>query len=196
LSGKIDGRGEASELRQGVAEGPVKKSCLAVGGIGLGAALMYLADPDEGRRRRARLRDLAVHFSRTAASVASGVSRDVQHRLGGAAARTLGHLIVPDVTPDDDVLAARVRARLGRLVSHPHAVKVLVSDGNVTLSGPVFDVEVSPLLAGIARVAGVVSVDNHLEAHADAVHVSALQGPGPRQRTWVQTFAHAVAHRS
>lgn len=178
----------------------MNKALVAIGGLGVGAGLMYLADPDEGRRRRARVRDLAMHLSRNAASAAAGASRDAEHRLTGVAARTLGRIVVPDVTPEDEVLAARVRARLGRLVSHPHAIKVQATNGAVAVSGPVFDVEVAALLEGIARVPGVVSVDNHLEAHADATHVSALQGPGPRQRTsawqrWtpVVRFAASVA---
>lgn len=159
----------------------MNKTLVAIGSLGAGAGLMYLADPGEGRRRRARLGDMAVHLSRTAASAAGGASRDVGHRLAGVAARTLGRMAVPDATPDDDVLTARVRARVGRLVSHPHAIRVQAKDGHVTLNGPVFDVEAGALIDGIARVAGVVSVDNQLEAHGDAAHVSALQGRGPRQ---------------
>jgi len=42
-----------------------------------------------------------------------------------------------DDTPvDDDVLVERVRAHLGRAVSHPHAVDVGAADGVVTLRGP------------------------------------------------------------
>ena len=36
------------------------KGLIALSGLGLGAATMYVADPVEGRRRRARLRDVAV----------------------------------------------------------------------------------------------------------------------------------------
>ncbi len=32
--------------------------------IGLGALLMYVFDPQQGRRRRARLRDKLIHYNR------------------------------------------------------------------------------------------------------------------------------------
>ena len=41
-----------------------KPAAALLGGIGIGAALMYLLDPDRGRRRRALVRDKAVHFAR------------------------------------------------------------------------------------------------------------------------------------
>ena len=39
------------------------KALAILGGIGMGAALMYLFDPDSGRRRRALIRDKAVGLS-------------------------------------------------------------------------------------------------------------------------------------
>jgi hypothetical protein len=36
------------------------------------------------------------------------------------------------------------------------------------------------LLKGVAAVPGVTSIDNRLDPHGNAAHVSALQGPGPR----------------
>ena len=78
------------------------------------------------------------------------------------------------------MLAERVRAHLGRLVSHPGAIDVSASSGRITLSGPVFEAEVGQLLDGVADVAGVTAIENRLEPHRDAAHVSALQGPGPK----------------
>jgi hypothetical protein len=77
------------------------------------------------------------------------------------------------------VLAARVRTRIGRLVSHPGAIEVNASSGRIALSGPVFEAEVEQLVEGVRTVPGITHVDNRLEPHAQAGDISALQGPGP-----------------
>ena len=157
----------------------MNKITIALTGAGLGAAAMYLMDPSRGRRRRARLGEAASHVSHRAHAIAGMTARDVRHRLSGAAARTLDRLVEEGV-PADDVLVERVRARLGRLVSHPGAIDVVASGGTVTLAGPLFEAEVDQLIDGVAAVGGVTAVENKLEPHRDAEHVSALQGPGPR----------------
>lgn len=157
----------------------MNKIAIALTGAGVGAGAMYLLDPSRGRRRRARLGEAAAHASHRARAVAGMTARDVQHRLSGLAARAVVR-VTEEHTPADNVLVERVRARLGRLVSHPGAIDVLASEGSVTLSGPVFEAEVEQLMKGVAAVAGVTVVDNQLEPHRDAAHVSALQGPGPR----------------
>jgi hypothetical protein len=157
----------------------MNKVTIALTGAGLGAAAMYLMDPSRGRRRRARLGEAASHISHRAQAIAGLTARDMRHRLSGAAARTLDR-VIEEEAPADDVLVERVRARLGRLVSHPGAIDVVASAGAVTLMGPVFEAEVDQLIEGVAAVAGVATVQNKLEPHRDAAHVSALQGPGPR----------------
>jgi hypothetical protein len=157
----------------------MNKTTIALTGAGLGALTMYLMDTSRGRRRRARLREAASHLSHRTQAIAGMTARDVRHRLSGAAARTLDRLVEEEV-PADDVLVERLRARLGRLVSHPGAIDVVASGGTVTLTGPVFEAEVDQLVEGVAAVAGVTAVENKLEPHHDAAHVSALQGPGPR----------------
>jgi hypothetical protein len=156
----------------------MNKVTIALTGAGLGAATMYLLDPNRGRRRRARLGEAASHVSHRMQAIAGMTARDVRHRLSGAAARTLDRLV--EEVPADDVLVERVRARLGRLVSHPGAIDVVAGGGTVTLMGPVFEAEVEQLIEGVAAVAGVTAVENKLAPHRDAAHVSALQGPGPR----------------
>jgi hypothetical protein len=157
----------------------MNKITIALTGAGLGAAAMYLMDPSRGRRRRARLGEAASHISHRTQAIAGLTARDMRHRLSGAAARTLDRLIEEE-TPADDVLVERVRARVGRLVSHPGAIDVVAAAGTVTLTGPVFAAEVDQLIQGVAAVPGVTTVENKLEPHRDAAHVSALQGPGPR----------------
>jgi hypothetical protein len=158
----------------------MNKMAFAFIGAGFGACAMYLADPGRGRRRRALLRDAAEHASHAARGVADMTARDVRHRASGLAARAIDRLVEEPV-PLDSVVAERVRARLGRLVSHPRAIDVSVSHGAVTLSGPVFEAEVKQLVKGVEAVAGVAALENRLEPHADAAHVPALQGAGPRK---------------
>jgi uncharacterized membrane protein len=80
----------------------------------------------------------------------------------------------------DEALVGRVRAALGRVVSHPHAVEVFVDRGHVHLSGPILADEVRPLLGAVRSVAGVRGVSDHLAVHRDARGIPALQGGVPR----------------
>jgi BON domain-containing protein len=158
------------------------KAKIALAGVGVGAGLMYFADPEEGRRRRARVRDAIVHTVHTMEDAAGTASRDVEHRIVGLAARAVA-AIVEQPIPTDEILAARVRTRVGRLVSHPGAIDVVATSGRVTLRGPVFGAEVEQLVSGVGDVPGVTSVENRLEPHAEAGDVPALQGPGPLKLT-------------
>ena len=143
-------------------------------GAGLGAGLMYLLDPDRGRRRRVVLRDQARSTARRAGRRMNVVARDFSHRAAGLAAKTR-HALETE-RPADDVLAARVRAALGRVVSHPHAIRVTAAAGRVTLSGPILAREVPALLACAAAVRGVTGIENRLTAHPQAGRLADLQG--------------------
>jgi uncharacterized membrane protein len=77
---------------------------------------------------------------------------------------------------EDDVLTERVRAKLGRLVSHSHAVEVSAANGVVTLKGPILKREAGGLVRAIARVPGVCDVVDQLESHEQAGNVPSLQG--------------------
>jgi uncharacterized membrane protein/osmotically-inducible protein OsmY len=161
-----------------------------ISGVALGAALMFLLDPSRGRRRRARLRDQMAHAVRVARDSAGKTSRDAAQRMRGLAARAHGLLRQKPV--DDDVLVERVRAKLGRHVSHPHAVEVSASDGVVTLRGPILQHEQKPLLHAIERVPGVREVIDALEPHKQPGNIPSLQGgrrpagsrPDVLQRCW------------
>jgi hypothetical protein len=110
----------------------------------LGAAGMFLFDPQQGARRRALLRELS--------------------------------------RPSDARLEARVRARLGRFVSHPRAIQIAAQDGEVLLLGPVLSAERQRLVRAVHQVRGVQSVEDHLAAYESADSVPALQGVEPPQR--------------
>jgi hypothetical protein len=73
---------------------------------------------------------------------------------------------------------------LGRVVSHPRAIDVLVQDGHVALTGPILSSEVRPLLRAVGRVAGVCDVEDRLEGNDEAGNVPSLQGESERPGTW------------
>jgi uncharacterized membrane protein len=122
-----------------------------LGGMGLGAALMYTLDPAHGRRRRAVILDKLGRFT-----------PEPERGRGSAVS--------------DKVLEDRVRAALGRAVSHPRAIHVEVTDGCVCLTGQVLERETRELLRRVGRVAGVTAVDDRLERHPSGAGVPALQG--------------------
>lgn len=143
-------------------------------GLGVGAGLMYFLDPGRGARRRALMRDRLVHASRVTGDAASATGRDMAHRASGVAARIRGRMERAPV--DDRVLLERVRSQIGRALSHPRAVNVEVSDGVVTLHGPILMDEVSPLLNAVERIRGVRDVINSLEEHPEPGSIPSLQG--------------------
>jgi uncharacterized membrane protein len=163
-------------------------------GLGIGAALMYWLDPERGPRRRALVRDRAIHAARVSRDAIGATGRDVMHRTYGTAASVAGALSQP--IPNDDVLVARVRAKLGRVVSHPHAVDVTAADGVVTLRGPILRAEVPQLLETARAVHGVRDVVNELEEHNQAGDVPALQGgarpSGLRADVWQEHWSPAT----
>lgn len=150
---------------------------------GLGALAMYLLDPQQGRRRKALARDQAVHAARKTGELADMSLRDLAHRASGLVAEL--RAAVRSDAPSDPVLVERVRAKLGRWVSHPHAMRVTAAAGRVTLAGPILRSEERGLLRGLRRVRGVRAIDNRLEPHDSAGNIPALQGGngrvGPRR---------------
>jgi hypothetical protein len=144
-------------------------------GAAFGAAAMYVLDPDKGRRRRAIARDKATSLLTEAAETVREAKRDITNRAQGARARAFQWRHRHQIT-DDLRLIERVRARVGRVVSHPHAIQVGASDARVTLSGPILADEVQGLIAAVKRVPGVLGVDEHLVVHAHPGSVPSLQG--------------------
>jgi uncharacterized membrane protein len=149
-----------------------------LGGAAIGVALMYFLDPNSGRRRRARTRDKAVHAARVVSEGAKVTARDTVHRAQGAwaeARRMFSHEEV-----GDEVLVDRVRAELGRVVSHPHAIEAAANGGHLTLIGPILSYEVRPLLRAMRRVPGVRAVSDQLTVYSEPGNLPALQGGEPR----------------
>jgi gas vesicle protein len=121
-------------------------------GAAIGATVMFLGDPNGGRRRRALMRDNLVRATRKTRDGLDATARDLTNRASGITAAARGRWADDHV--DDGRLIARVRAKLGRVCSHPHAVDVDAQDGTVTLRGPVLASEVNDILAVVAGVRG------------------------------------------
>lgn len=149
-----------------------------------GAATMFLFDPGGGRRRRALARDRLDHLRHEASDSVARTKEDLRKRGRGflldARARARAEV------PDDHVLAARVRSRLGRVSSHPHAIRVEAHDGTVRLSGPIPRREARRLVREIASVRGVDAVEDALERHDRTAGVPSLQGG--HRREWRAEF--------
>jgi hypothetical protein len=162
----------------------VRKDVALLAGVAIGAGTMFLLDPDRGGRRRALIRDKTARAANKTTDGLDALRRDVANRARGTAASL--RVMLDQSRPDARKLIERVRAELGRVVSHPRAIDVSVlHDGCVGLTGPVLTSEADAALAAIARVRGVATVEDNLERHDTAEDVPALQGG--RVRTARQT---------
>ena len=141
---------------------------------------MYLLDPQQGRRRRARVRDQVLGTLSDVDDAGATIALDLRNRLQGlfAGFRTrVSSEEVPDV-----ILAERVRARLGRFLAHPGSVEVTASGGTITLRGPVLEHEADRAVKAVWKVPGAHDVVDALQRHDQQGNVSGLQGGRPRRQ--------------
>ena len=100
--------------------------------LGLGAGLMYVLDPQMGKRRRAVARDTMMHWGRKASSAASVAARDAMNRASGIVAEVRSSRSGEPVS--DAVLVERVRAQIGTIVGHPGSIEVAAERGRRDLA--------------------------------------------------------------
>jgi hypothetical protein len=150
------------------------KRVALIGGMGLGAGIMFLLDPNLGRRRRHIIRDKARSLAHEAEDHIGKKSRHFRNHAHGLVAETRARL-QEDVV-DDFTLIERVRAALGRVARYPRAIDVLAMEGRVTITGPVLASDRAGILAAVRAVRGVKDVTDRLEGHETAENVPALQG--------------------
>ncbi len=146
---------------------------MLLGGIGLGAALMYMLDPDRGSRRRALVKDKIASAANNTPDALGATSRDLTNRARGLAASVKSVFTSADAS--DEVIVQRVRSQIGRVNSHPGSIEVTANQGRVTLGGPILASETDDLLSTVRKVRGVKDVDNQLEVHEQAGNVPGLQ---------------------
>lgn len=151
-------------------------------GIGAGAALMYFLDPNRGARRRSLVSDKFTSAAHKLPDAVQVTAEDLSNRAYGFWAEATR--MFSNDNPTDQVVEARVRSKMGRVVSHPHAVNVSSNDGNVTLEGIILESEVPALLSCVEKVRGVKSIKNNLEAHSSPEGIPSLQGGSLREDRW------------
>jgi hypothetical protein len=150
------------------------KAITLLKGLAVGAGLMYILDPQQGRRRQALIRDKAIHMGKVKRQSFDVMKRDFSNRAQGIVQSVRGRIQTDH--PDDLLLVQRVRSAMGRFTSHSHAIEVVSNNCEVTLSGPVLANEVQDLIKCVQNVRGVERVYNNLEVHEVAQGVSSLQG--------------------
>lgn len=161
-------------------------------GAGLGAGLMYLLDPQGGNRRRALARDKCVSAAKHSGAALGKTSRHLGNRTKGLVA-SAGSKLRREGEVDDQVLRDRVRSKLGRVCSHPSAIDVTVSEGRVTLRGPVLSSDLDNLLMKVYAIKGVQGVENQLEIHEAGTDHPSLQDNGNSARRWVAPASRVLA---
>jgi CBS domain-containing protein len=133
----------------------------AAAGLAGGAAVMYLLDPDRGRSRRAKIADKTASMYRDSTDFAGKVQRDARNRAAGLVAKTKS-MFKGEGEAHDQKIEARVRAKLGRVSSHPLAIRVTASNGAVTMEGNAHANEVHDILSAVRSTRGVERVENRL----------------------------------
>jgi uncharacterized membrane protein len=151
---------------------------------------MYYLDPRSGRRRRALLRDRTVRAAHQTQNLFARASADARNRAQGI--YHIGTSRLHPTSSDNQTLAERVRSKLGRVCSHPRAIRVSCNDGMVTLRGDVLEHELSAVLRGVRHVPGVKALRHELQLHQEPGRMPFLQGHTRRgephteylQRNW------------
>jgi len=113
-----------------------------LGGMAIGAGLMYLVDAGLGIGRRARRR--------------------------GPAARALIPVVPRRPTVPDWVLAERARLESWRTTANPDSIQISVRDGCVTLWGPVLAEEPERLREKLVKLPGLRKLDLQLTMREEA----------------------------
>ncbi len=132
-------------------------------GIGLGAGLMYILDPDRGRTRRALIRDKTGSVIRKTGEQLGGTAENLGNHAKGVVAEAAGVIRRSPIT--DQELIERARAKVSELIQNAGNIQVTAANGRITLSGPVLASQVQNIVEQVARMPGVKRVQNHLTVY-------------------------------
>jgi osmotically-inducible protein OsmY len=147
-----------------------------VAGVAAGTVAMYYLDQENGRRRRALVRDKVVAAGHDAADMAESAGKRTVDQLKGILSTHRLDRVASNQPETDFQLHERIRARLGRVVSHPKSIDVEVDQGSVRLRGHILARELDELLYEVRHMRGVRVVRNELTSHDTAQGISEMQG--------------------
>lgn len=153
---------ETEESRAGIA-------MALLGGVALGALAMYLADPDQGRRRRSRVQETVRNMTERTGDMANMAWRDAASRFAGfqqSSGRPAGQRSSKPI--DDHVLEARVRSKIGRATANAHDILVHADQGRITLGGSVSPDERQAVFELVQSIPGVDAVRARFDDDAPA----------------------------
>jgi len=131
-------------------------------GVLVGAGIMFLMAPNNGRRSRAMMKERADKARRKAARLGEEAKRraaDLSNRVEGKLQERSHSGDIDDA--DDITVADRVRTALGEnpLTRNLERINVDSVDGVVTLRGPIMDAElITQIEAAVRKVRGVRDV--------------------------------------
>src|SRR3954447_23576934 len=108
-----------------------------LGFFAAGAGLMYMLDPRRGTFRRHVVRDKAASAYKGTGTGLRRTARHLRNSAQGLVAETKARFRNENLT--DYQLGTRVRAKLGRVCSHPSAITIYADGANgiITLVGDV-----------------------------------------------------------
>jgi len=129
----------------------------AIGLIALGAGMAYLFDPQQGRARRAYVREQLFSFANDTSEFMRRTSRHLSNRIQGSIAEGRGWFGHEQVS--DEQLAERVRSAIGRVGASSSQVQVSASHGHVTLRGSLPQDQIKTVAGTTYRVRGVRSIN-------------------------------------
>ncbi|HEY0825922.1 MAG TPA: BON domain-containing protein [Ramlibacter sp.] len=139
-----------------------------IGAVAAGALAMYYLDPELGARRRALLAEL----------VRSGLPAGRRSAQTRARQARRAYLRQTFADPESDAeLRDRIQSSLGRMVSHPRAIRIDVDNGVVRLSGRVLAKERDGLLAQVQQMPGVQKLVNAMSAHDNPQEIASRGEP-------------------
>jgi osmotically-inducible protein OsmY len=135
-----------------------------LGLVGLGAALTYFLDPQQGARRRNATRDRLMAFFRRRARQGQQLGQGVASQAQAVGTKAQHLQEEPKAQPDDVTLARKVETEIFRDEEIPKGqINVNAENGKIVLRGEVGQPELIRDLEERARsVQGVQDVENLL----------------------------------